>query len=373
MKQYLLERYREMLRAGEIAVDPMQALTAEKLQILANRLASYTPPAKTDIFSFFTRQRGEVPRGLYIFGKVGRGKTMLMDLFFETAPFAHKRRVHFHEFMSEVHDLIAAARKEHEGDPVPLVGERIARAAPLLCFDEFHVTDIADAMILGRLFTSFFEHGTVIVATGNAPPWDLYKDGLNRDLFVPFIALIEDKMEVLEMEATKDYRLDRLRGEPLYFSPLGDAASAGIRDAFEKLTGVRQGQSQEIAVKGRKLAVPEAAMGVARFTFAELCGQPLGANDYIALARNFHTLIIEDVPVLTPERRNDARRFNTLIDALYDQGTGVIISADAEPDALYPEGDGAELFQRTASRLMEMRSEDYLLTSRHKRQARRAQ
>jgi cell division protein ZapE len=369
MSQDLLERYREMVRDKQLAPDAAQALAAEKLQLLANRLARYTPPTKTDIFSFFTRKRGEVPRGLYVFGRVGRGKTMLMDLFFETVPFEKKRRVHFHEFMMEVHELIAVARKEHEGDLVPVVAERIAREAPLLCFDEFHVTDIADAMILGRLFAGFFEHGTVIVATSNAAPQQLYHGGLNRNLFIPFIDLIEEKMEVLELESAKDYRLDRLRGEPLYFAPLGEAASAGIRDAFQNLTGVARGLSQDMIVKGRTITVPEVAQGVARFTFAELCGRPLGAGDYLAIARNFHTLILEDVPLLNRDRRDEARRFNTLIDTLYDQGTGLIMSAAAEPDHLYTEGDGAELFKRTASRLMEMRSESYLMTSRHKRQS----
>jgi cell division protein ZapE len=369
MTQNLLERYREMLRARELSADPAQALAAEKLQLLANRLARYTPPTKTDIFSFFTRKRGEVPRGLYIFGRVGRGKTMLMDLFFETVPFERKRRVHFHEFMIEVHELIAEARKKHEGDLVPLVAEQIAREAPLLCFDEFHVTDIADAMILGRLFAGFFERGTVIVATSNSAPVDLYKGGLNRSLFIPFIDLIEEKMEVLELEARKDYRLDRMLGEPLYFTPLGEQAKAGIREAFLRLTGLTQGHPQEIAVKGRAIVVPEAAMGVARFTFEDLCGKPLGANDYITIARNFHTLLLEDVPVMKRDRRDHARRFNTLVDALYDQGTGLIVSAEAEPDDLYTDGDGAELFRRTASRLMEMRSESYLMTARHRRQA----
>jgi cell division protein ZapE len=291
-------------------------------------------------------------------------------MFFETVPFEKKRRVHFHEFMIEVHELIAEARKKSEGDIVPVVAERIARETPLLCFDEFHVTDIADAMILGRLFAGFFEHGMVIVATSNTPPAGLYKGGLNRSLFLPFIELIEEKMEVLELEAAQDYRLDRLLGEPLYFTPLDDEAANGIREAFHRLTGVNHGHPQTLIVKGRELVVPEAAMGVARFSFAELCGQPLGAHDYLAIARNFHTLILENVPVLNRSRRDEARRFNTLIDALYDQGTGLIVSAEAEPDALYTEGEGADLFRRTASRLMEMRSESYLMTARHKRQHR---
>jgi len=366
MAETLLERYREMVRSGEINADPAQALAVEKLQILSNRLARYTPPAKTDIFSFFTRKSGEVPCGLYIFGAVGRGKTMLMDLFFATVPFSKKRRTHFHEFMGETHEMIAEARKTHSGDPVPHVAARIAREAPLLCFDELHVTDIADAMILGRLFGVLFERGTVIVATSNVPPRDLYKDGLNRQLFVPFIELIEDKMEVLELEAARDYRLDRLSGKPLYFTPLGPEADAKIQKAWEALTSCERGEPMTITVKGRAIEVPQAAMGAARFTFEQLCSRPLGANDYLAIARRFHTLVIEHVPILGPARRNEARRFNTLIDTLYDNGVGLIVSAEAEPDALYVEGDGADLFQRTASRLMEMRSEEFLRT-RHRR------
>ncbi len=369
MAETLQERYRGMVRSGEIHPDPAQKLAVEKLEMLANRLARYVPPVTTDIFSFFTRKSGEVPRGLYVFGRVGRGKTMLMDEFYATVPFEKKRRVHFHEFMIEVHDRIAEARKSQSGDPVPHVGEVIARAAPLLCLDELQVTDIADATILGRLFTVLFERGTVIVATSNAPPWELYKNGLNRGLFLPFIELIEEKMEVMELESARDYRLGRLTGMPLYFSPLGPQADAEIRKSWKMLTGRDAGEPAVIAVKGRNVPVPEAAMGVARFSFEDLCGQPLGANDYVAIAHNYHTLVIENVPLLTPARRNEARRFNTLIDTLYDQRIGLVMSAAAEPDALYPAGDGADLFHRTASRLMEMRSDAYLGARHQQRRA----
>ncbi len=366
MAETLQERYRRMIAEEELASDPAQALAVEKLQMLTNRLSRYAPPAKTDILSYFTRKRGAVPRGLYIFGGVGRGKTMLMDMFFSTASFARKRRIHFHEFMSETHDIIAKARKERPGDPVPYVAERLARESPLLCFDELHVTDIADAMILGRLFSVLFERGTVIVATSNVAPWDLYKDGLNRALFLPFIDLIEDKMEVLALESARDYRLDRLAGTPRYFQPLGPMAERDIRMTWQTLTHRAAGEAVTLLVKGRAVDVPEAAMGVARFGFDELCSKPLGATDYLTIARAFHTVIVENVPVLTPDRRNEARRFITLIDALYDNRTGLIISAEAEPHALYPSGDGSSLFQRTSSRLIEMRSDEYL-KSRHQR------
>lgn len=360
METGLLQRYRAMVEAGELEPDPAQLLAVEKLQLLANRLAQYDPPEKTDFFSFFTRKGGAVPEGLYIFGGVGRGKTMLMDLFFETVPFSAKRRVHFHEFMGEVHDLIGEFRELEKGDPIPHTAQSIVSEARLLCFDELHVTDIADAMILGRLFASLFEAHTVVVATSNSAPTGLYRDGLNRPLFEPFIELVEERMEVLQLEAATDYRLEKLRDAELYFTPANKKAAKEMRGVFTKLTGHKKGKPASLQVRGRSVAVPEAAMGVARFDFADLCGRPLGANDYLVIAHAYHTLLIENVPVMDRVRRNEARRFINLIDTLYDNGVRVVVSAAAEPDALYNISDGAELFERTASRLIEMRSQAYL-------------
>ena len=355
-----LTSYRSMVAHGEIQGDPAQLLAAEKLQVLSNRMSDYGRPVRRIPIPFFERRSAEPPMGLYIYGSVGRGKTMLMDLFFEKVRFKPKRRVHFHEFMAEVHELIGEARKTVEGDPIPPVVKRIAKDAGLLCFDELFVSDIADAMILGRLFKGLFEQNVVVVATSNAHPQELYKNGLNRQLFMPFVALLEARMEVLHLAAAKDYRLEKLQGQPLYFTPLGPSSKQSMRAAFEHLTGQPQGHPAEIEVKGRKVGIPETSMGVARFTFAELCEVPLGALDYLSIAHTYHTLMIEDIPQLTPAKRNEARRFVTLIDTLYDNGNCLIASAAAEPDAIYPEGDGAFFFERTASRLIEMRSEEYL-------------
>ena len=359
MSKKLVRHLDARIAAGAIQIDGPQRLVAERLGALADELATWRP-LRGGVLSGLFGSKGAAPRGLYIHGAVGRGKTMLMDLFAEHVDFKPRRRIHFHPFMAEVHDLIARARKRDEGDPMPYVAKKIARSAGLLCFDELHVTDIADAMILGRLFTQLFERKTVVVATSNVPPGELYKNGLNRQLFLPFIGLIAAHMDVLELNTAKDFRLEKLAGQPLYFSPLGPAADRAMQEAFARLSGTARGAAQVLDVKGRALHVPEAALGVARFPFDDLCDRPLGSLDYLEIARNFHTVLIEDIPVLTPDKRAQARRFINLIDTLYDSRVGLVASAAAEPHALYPAGDGVDLFQRTASRLIEMRSEAYL-------------
>ncbi|WP_244531299.1 cell division protein ZapE [Hyphomicrobium facile] len=354
----IIEGYNRRLAEQEIEPDAAQAALAIRLDELEIELGAYRP--KNGMLAKVFSKPPVPPKGLYIWGLVGRGKTMLMDLFFEETSFEPKRRAHFHEFMADVHDRIGEARKTVDGDPIPHVAEAIAKEARLLCFDELHVTDIADAMILGRLFEALFAAGTVVVATSNARPSELYKNGLNRLLFLPFISSLEKRLDVVELGAKKDFRLDKLSGETLYFHPIDTAAKAALDAHWKRLTGNHPGKPQTLDVKGRKVQVPVASMGVARFQFADLCDQPLGANDYIHIAHAFHTVIIDGIPLLTPDRRDVARRFINLVDALYDGRICLIASAAAEPAALYPKGDGADLFQRTASRLTEMRSEAYL-------------
>lgn len=354
-----LERYQARITAGEMQNDPAQFEVATKLDDLALALHSWRPRPLGRIAQMFS-SRADAPRGLYIHGAVGRGKTMLMDMFYAAVDVTLKRRVHFHEFMGEVHELLAEARHTVEGDPLAHVAQSIVRRSQLLCFDEMHVTDVADAMILSRLFKKLFDAQVVVVATSNAAPRELYKNGLQRDNFLSFIALLEQQLDVVELGAAKDYRLDRLSGLPLYFSPLNEPTRKAMRSAFTRLTGVWKGPPAQLDVKGRILQVPEAARGVARFTFADLCAQPLGAADYLSIARSFHTVLIESIPLLTPDKRNEARRFINLIDTLYDNRIGLIASAEVEPHELYVSGDGADLFARTASRLMEMRSQSYL-------------
>jgi cell division protein ZapE len=354
-----LVAFEQQLRARTITLDPAQQAAAVRLADLGRALKSWTPQSQ-GFFSGLFGSKSQPPRGLYIYGKVGRGKTMLMDLFHDTIAFEPRRRIHFHAFMAEVHTGIAEARKTVPGDPIPHVAQGIAAKARLLCFDEFHVTDIADAMILGRLFQALFARQVVIVATSNVPPSGLYKNGLNRPLFEPFIAMLEAHMDVLELAAAKDYRLDRLTGQQLYFSPHNAAAETELRAAFKRLTGLNRGLPRDIDVRGRKVRVAEMAEGTAFVTFDDLCNKPLGAEDYLAFTEAFHTIILSGVPKLSRERRAEARRFIVLIDTLYDAKTGLIVSADAEPDDLHPAGDESFLFERTASRLREMRSQSYL-------------
>lgn len=355
----MLKDYENRLAIGRIEPDSEQFDLVQRLDQLSARIAAhYGAAGRWSLFG--RRRRGDAPRGLYVHGPVGCGKTMLMDLFFDNLHVRRKQRSHFHEFMADVHDRLTSARKKAPGDPILKVGADIAREANVLCFDELHVTNIADAMILGRLFAQLFKDGTTVIATSNSPPSELYKNGLNRSLFVPFIDLIEARMEVIQLRGGKDYRLQKLSGRPLYFTPAGPATSAELDKAFKALTGLAHGRPRILEIKGRKLPIREAAMGVARFTFAELCDQPLGSLDYLRLAHTYHTVILEGIPRLTPDRRNAARRFINLIDTLYDCGTCLIASAEAEPNELYPVGDNAILFERTASRLYEMRSEGYL-------------
>jgi cell division protein ZapE len=310
----------------------------------------------------------EAPKGLYIFGEVGRGKTMLMDLFFEASPVVRKRRVHFHEFMADVHERVRVFRQKlkdgeiADDDPIRLTAAEIAEESWLLCFDEFHVTDIADAMILGRLFSRLFDLGVVLVATSNVAPDELYRDGLNRALFMPFIAMLEQRMEVLQLEARTDFRLEKLAGQQVWHVPADDNAAAALDRSWRRLVGSASGMPQELSVKGRTLRVPRAAMGVARFFFHDLCEQPMAAADYLRVAHEFHTLIVDRIPVMRFEQRNAAKRFIILVDTLYDHAVKLVASAAAEPDALYAASDGFEAaeFKRTASRLIEMRSQAYL-------------
>ena len=348
-------RYRSALARGALKPDAAQRAAAEKLSRLARHLARYRPGP----FSFFRKK--PMPRGLYLWGDVGRGKSMLMDLFFEEAAIGPKRRVHFNAFMADVHVRLHTERSKLDtSDPVPVVAAGLAAEARLLCFDEFQVTDVADAMILGRLFEQLLGLGTVVVATSNVAPDRLYEGGLNRQLFFPFIALIKERLDVVELNGPTDYRLHRLSGHPVYLTPLSPETDAAMDAAWRRLTDCVRGEPARLTVFGRSLLVPQAARGVARFSFADLCKRPLAAADYLEIARNFHTVLIDHIPVLSARERDAARRFVLLIDTLYDQNVKLIASAQAAPASLYVDGDGADAFRRTSSRLAEMQSEDYL-------------
>lgn len=366
----VLDRYNQLVADERINADPAQAEIAGKLDDLENRLENRGGGG------WFSKPKPV--KGLYLWGGVGRGKSMLMDLFFGTIDIAAKRRVHFHDFMQETHAFInewkkldakekkasGYAVKGGDDDPIPPAAKKIAQEAELLCFDEFQVKDIADAMILGRLFTQLLERKVVVVATSNRHPDELYKNGLNRQRFVPFIDLLKETHDVHEIQSDRDYRLERLTSAPVYYSPLDEASTDAIQAAWDRLTSCAEPHDLHLTVQGRDWRIPQVAAGVARMTFDELCNRPLGAADYLMLARQFDTVLIENVPLLKPDNMNAALRFVTLVDALYEAKTKVIVSADAEPNELYISGDGAFEFERTASRLYEMRSMDYLSAER---------
>lgn len=368
-----LDLWRQRIDAGSLNPDPDQERAAAALSDLSARLVDWKPGAK----SLFGKAK-PAPKGLYLWGGVGRGKSMLMDLFIETAPVRDRRRAHFHEFMQDAHARInrwrqltkAERRRQPEyvkgsgDDPIPPVARGLASEARLLAFDEFQVTDIADAMILGRLFEGLFAEGVVVVATSNRYPDDLYKDGINRQLFLPFIDLLKQKLDLFELDGGVDHRLRQLEAAPVYYCPLDADAELAMDKAWARLTSGAAPQSCTLEVNGREWVVEREVAGVARFTFPELCARAFGAADYLAVADRFHTVLLDRVPRLSPDKRNEAKRFVTLIDTLYEARTKLVMSADAEPENLYPAGDGAFEFERTASRLMEMRTHDYLAAER---------
>ncbi|MEM8695797.1 MAG: cell division protein ZapE [Pseudomonadota bacterium] len=360
----LAARYRELVEAGELRPDTDQEAAIDRLVRLSRELE--TAPRRGSVIWRALGKKPETVRGVYLWGGVGRGKSMLMDMFYACLQTPSKRRVHFHEFMLDIHDRLRQERAKEKGDPVLPVADAIRDQSRLLALDEMVVNNTADAAILSRLFTAILAKGVTIVTTSNRPPSDLYKDGLNRELFLPFIDLIEERLEIVPLNGPTDYRLDRLGGMPIWYVPNGDAATAALREAFFRLTDYSPDDaghvpSEDIAVPGgRTLHVPKSLKGVAVFSFKRLCAEARGAPDYLAIARRYHTVVIVGIPVMGPEKRNEAARFKTLIDALYEYKVKLLAAADAEPAALYESGDGAFEFERTASRLIEMQSADYM-------------
>ncbi|WP_284125630.1 cell division protein ZapE [Parerythrobacter aestuarii] len=361
----VLARYRQLVEVGELKPDAEQAAIAERLERLQQELEA--TPKRGSILWRALKGKPEAPKGVYMWGGVGRGKSMLMDLFHETLAISRKRRAHFHAFMQEVHARLREARKSETGDPIPPVAGQLAADVRCLAFDEMVVNNSADAMIMSRLFRALIvDEGVVVVTTSNRPPHDLYKDGLNREHFLPFIDLIETRLDVLPLNGPTDYRMDRLGDLGTWHTPLGDAATAQVREAFFRLTDYKPEDADHVPNSeldvggGRLLHVPKSLKGVAVFSFSRLCREARGAPDYLAIARAYHTVIVVGIPVMGPQERNEAARFVTLIDALYEYRVKLFATAAAEPDALYQAGDGSFEFERTASRLMEMRSPEYM-------------
>ena len=365
------QAYDHLEETGVIGRDPAQMEVVAALDRLIAELSAKRLAAKSSALGWlFAKRRParEPVRGLYVHGEVGRGKTMLMDLFFELVPVRRKRRAHFNDFMADVHDRIQRHREKlkrgetKESDPIPPVARALAEDAWVLCFDEFSVTDIADAMVLSRLFSALFDEGVVLVATSNVAPRDLYRDGLNRGLFEPFIAILERHARVLNLDGPTDHRRRRLERMKVYVTPLGPDTDAEMDAAWDAATAGRAVHPEALKVKGREVMAPRAAGAAVRFTFAELCGAPLAARDYLAIAARFDTLFLDHVPVMGQDRRNEAKRFILLVDTLYDNRVRLVASAEAAPEALYRGTTGAEVFEfaRTASRLTEMQSRDWL-------------
>ncbi len=369
-----------MLKDGELRPDSHQKKIVEMLQKLHDNLIGYEEKVTKNngfLRRIFAKKNREIfPKGLYVHGDVGRGKSMIMDLFFDVAPIRSGRRVHFHAFMLEIHQAMhdwrymdGPARLALHGtdmdDPIPPLARKIAKESLLLCFDEFQVSDVTDAMILGRLFSSLFDLGVVMVLTSNRPPDDLYSGGLNRALFLPSIDLIKEKLDVVSLSGPTDYRMERMKGVKTYYHPLGSAATKALSKAFWRLTDHEVADRskvgpQELQVQGRTVHVPVADKGVAVFSFKKLCGAALGAADFLAIAWQYHTVIMVGIPRLGAEHRNEAKRFVTFIDVLYENNVKFLCCAEVPPHDLYPQGHGHFEFQRTVSRLMEMQSRQYL-------------
>ena len=360
----VIARYERLIAAGELRPDPEQRAAALRLNALQAALEAVPP--RGSLLWRLGRAKPPAPKGVYMWGGVGRGKSMLMDLFYAVLKIDRKRRVHFHEFMAEVHDRMRQARAENKGDPIPIVVAGVAEGARCLAFDEMVVNNSADAMIMSRLFTGLVEAGVTLVTTSNRAPSELYKDGLNREHFLPFIALIESRLDVLGLNGPTDYRMERMAGVTTWHQPIGAEATAKVREAFFKLTDYSPDDAANVPAEdmpisgGRILHVPKSLKGAAVFSFKKLCGEARGSPDYLAIARRYHTVFLVGIPKLGPENRNEAARFVTLIDALYEHKVKFIAIADALPSALYASGDGRFEFDRTISRLMEMQSDDYL-------------